>query len=101
MNQLAPFLQALSAEHGWLTAILTWMASARVFAKLCSPQLQQFFTDALLWVSSSKERDDDEFVLRVLMNPFYRVFAWLLDYLLSVKLPTTAQFEAMQQPRNP
>jgi len=104
MNELAPLLDTLSAQHGWLTAALAWLASVRVFAKLCSPQLNVFFAETLLWIHDSPDVDDDAFVNRLLANPIYRITAWLLDYLLSVKLPTLAQFralhEAQQQQKN-
>ncbi len=97
MNQLGPLIDTLSARHGWVAAAFAWLASARVFLKLCSPQLNQFFTETLLWVHDSPMLDDDRFVLRLLANPFYRIAAFLTDYLLSVKLPTLAQFRAHEQ----
>jgi len=103
MNALAPLIDTLSVQHGWLAAAFAWIASARVFLKLCSPQLQQFFNESLLWVHASPELGDDAFVVRLLSNPLYRIAAFLLDYLLSVKLPALAQFRALhsEQPTLP
>jgi len=38
-------------------------------------------------VGVTKTDKDDKFVVAVAGNKYYKAFAWLVDYLLSIKLP--------------
>lgn len=99
--ELQQLLGALAGDQGHLTALLAWMAAARLPLKLCSEKLQSFLTESLAYLHDTPEKDDDLFALKILENPLYRVLAFFVDMLTSVKLPTAAQFRAQFPPTDP
>jgi len=45
-------------------------------------------TDLILAITTAtKTKKDDEFIVNVTSNRFYKAFIWLVNYLLSIKLP--------------
>lgn len=87
MNELQPVIDWLLSKWPWLAGT---MATARIFAKPISGLLQSFLTKLALYVVATPETDDDVWVTKIVTNPIYRVLAFLLDWILSIKLPTEA-----------
>lgn len=88
MEHLQPLLDLLTARHGWLPAALGWMSALRLACKPISIWLQGALTELFAFVQATNESEDDEFVDAMLRARWYRVLAFLLDLLASVKLPT-------------
>lgn len=90
MNELQPLIDALQDKLPWLAVLSSIMGLARLFAKPLSALVQSFFTKLLLYVQGTPETDDDAWVERLLASRPYRAFAFGVDWVLSVKLPTSA-----------
>ena len=95
MNELASLMDLLSAKYGWAAAATGWITTARLTLKPVSSFMQVKMTEALQRIASSPEKDDDELIGKLLANKAYRLFAFLMDLLASVKLPTTASFNEL------
>lgn len=85
---IQPWIDLLSAKHGWLPAVLGGMATARLAIKPFSLALQSLLARAFAFVHETKEAEDDEFIAAMLKRRWYRVLVFLVDTLASVKLPT-------------
>lgn len=88
MEQWQPLIDLLSARHGWIPAVLGWMAALRLAFKPFSLALQSLIGRLFRFVHDTEEAEDDEFVAAMLKRRWYRVLVFLLDWLTSVKLPT-------------
>ncbi len=88
MNELQPLLDLLSAKHGWLASAVAWIGTLRVPLKLLQGKIQAVLSRVLAYVAETPEKDDDDFVRRLLSWWPYRLTALLADAVLSVKLPT-------------
>jgi hypothetical protein len=73
---------------GWLQQTFMVMGALRVLAKPFSATVQSIFDKAVAAAVESSSEGDDHFLAKVLSHPIYRVSAWLLDCVASVKLPT-------------
>lgn len=78
---LAPILDALTAKSGWLLALMTWMATLRIFFKPIMTAIEKAVKD-------SPSTRDDALLLEVEHSKGYVTFCWLLDLLASVKIGT-------------
>lgn len=92
MNELQPILDWIIGKWPWLAGV---MATARVFAKPISGLLQSGLTKLALYALATPEQDDDVWVNRIVTNKVYRFAAFLLDWILSIKLPTAASLKAV------
>lgn len=100
-TEFGNLLKALGGDAGWVTQALTVMAAWRLIAKFLNAWVQARLTQALTVIAKSPEVDDDALVKRILSSKGYRGTAFVIDLLLSVKLPTHAQFqELLAQPPN-
>ena len=82
-------LHWLTERDPWVSELAIWMVLARLLLKTCNLWLQGFLT-RLLAASASYEQADTLHAL--LQHRGYRIFAWLVDAIGSVKLPTHEQF---------
>lgn len=91
MQELQPLLDLLQGNThlGFLPQLVVWIGALRIAAKPFSAWLQILFTRAVLFVQVTPEHDDDAFVERLLANPFYRLIAFTVDLLASIKLPNS------------
>lgn len=85
MTELQPILDWLMGKWPWLAGT---MATARLLAKPISGLLQSFLTKLALYVIATPEQDDDLWVKRLVTHKAYRFSAFLLDWILSIKLPS-------------
>lgn len=77
-----------SVAH-WLAGLAAFVGTVRLFAKWIQLPLQNFLTAAIARVNDSPEKDDDQLLHNMFGSLEYRFFAFLMDYLLSLKLPTS------------
>ncbi|MHB1308293.1 MAG: hypothetical protein ACYDC1_06300 [Limisphaerales bacterium] len=83
-EEFQPLLDLLSARHGWVSAMITWVGVLRIPIKLVSAQALRGFDRA---VASVRGTSDEAWVDRLLHARWYRVLAFVSDWLLSIKLP--------------
>lgn len=88
-DELKPLFDLLQGNQGWLATLIVWIGAVRLAAKPLSAIILQFFNGAVSFVVSSPELDDDQLVIRILKSRSYRIVAFFVDYLASVKLPTS------------
>lgn len=98
MNELQPLLDLLGGNSGKLAVVIAWIGALRLLAKPFSAWVQMGFSKLLAQVQSTPEPDDDELVRRLLASWPYRAFAFGLDWITSVKLPTTASLTKATEP---
>jgi hypothetical protein len=92
-NDFVKLWAALGGDVGLFTQIAVWIGSIRIPLKLVSAFIQKKLTELLVKVADSPFNDDDEMIKVILANKVYRIFAFLFDWVLSVKLPTLQDFE--------
>lgn len=97
MNDIQPIIDALQDKLPWLAALTTVMGILRLIAKPLSALVQSFFTKLLLYVQGTPETDDDAWVERILASKWYRAFAFVVDWVLSIKLPTSASVQKVME----
>ena len=85
--ELQALLDTLAGQHGGLSAGLAWIAALRVSLKPFSIQISSVLDRAVNRACQTDDTDDDQFILRIFSARWYRVLAFLLDLLASVKLP--------------
>jgi len=88
MNEFQPLIDLLSGKFGWLTTVIVWIGALRVPMKIFNGWIQQTLTAFVARVAASPEQDDDEAVRRIIGSLPYRFIAFILDAVLSLKLPT-------------
>lgn len=88
-EEFKPLLTLLGGDHGWIATIIVWIGALRLAAKPFSVALLGLFNRAVKFVQESPEQDDDAFLGRLIASRWYRVLAFFVDYLASIKLPTT------------
>ena len=74
-----PFIVGLAAKYPWLVSLLAVVATLRLVFKPIMSAVEAY-------VKSTPGTGDDEWVAKAQHSPAFRVFAWLLDYLGSVKV---------------
>lgn len=74
-----PFIVSLAASYPWLVTLLTVIAALRLVFKPLMSALHAY-------VQSTASPTDDELLARVEHSRAYKVAAWLLDYLGSIKV---------------
>lgn len=89
MNEIQPIIDWVQANLPWADEALMFIGFARLLAKPISAWLQGLFSKLLAFVERTPETDDDEWLRRVLASVPYRVLSFVVDLLLSVKLPTS------------
>lgn len=94
MNEIQQVISALGGSHGWATAALAWMASARLAIKPGSEYVTTLLMRAAQYLHDSPDPDEETFIVNLLNGRTYRVATFLFDLLLSVKLPKAADFKA-------
>lgn len=100
MNQVQPLIDLLSARYGWLPAVMGWMSASRLAMKFFSTQLQAKLTELMAEAASDKDEANDRDWEAVLGARWYRVAAFTLDLVLSVKLPSISDFRKAKGPSN-
>lgn len=88
-EELKGLIDALSAQHGWIAMIISIMGASRIIAKPIGNALQDFMAKAVAYTRMSSVTDDDALVLKITGSAAYRFFAFLVDWTLSIKLPTS------------
>lgn len=89
MNDIQPLIDALQDKLPWLAALTSFMGLARLLAKPISALVQSFFSKLVLFIQGTPETDDDAWLERVLASKPYRFFSFVVDWVLSIKLPSS------------
>jgi hypothetical protein len=97
MQDIQPLIDALQAKLPWLAALTTIMGALRLLAKPFSALVQSFFSKLLTYVESTPEKDDDTWVTTILGSKLYRLFAFVVDWVLSIKLPNSDSLKKAQE----
>lgn len=84
---LTPIFKALHGDNGWGVAVLSWIGTARVVFKLFSSRVEDLITALAKWLTVNKDQAGIDKVNSLLSTPAWRVFAFLADYVASIKLP--------------
>lgn len=87
MNEIKPLLDLLGGEQGRLVQVIVWIGALRVPMKLLSGQVQGVIQRALDRVVSTEDKGDDALAAKVLASAPYRLLAFAVDMIASVKLP--------------
>ena len=87
---LQPFIDAMQGEQGIVLQISAWMVALRTGFKPFSARLQLYLERIVSYVHETPETDDDKLLQRVLSSRAYRVLAFAIDFLASIKLPRAA-----------
>lgn len=80
---LAPILEGLAGKYGTLAQVIMAMGVLR----LCMKPIMVALADVIKITPSKK---DDAFLAKLLVSPAYKLVCFVLDYLLSIKLPQKA-----------
>jgi hypothetical protein len=95
MNEsLQPLYSLLAGKLGWLPALMGWMAALRVAFKFVSGAVQTRLSSKLAEIAGENDADEIGWIEGVLRQRWYRVLAFLVDLVCSVKLPSLAMFDA-------
>lgn len=92
MNELQPLIDLLSGKFGWLSTVFAWMGAMRVAAKPISAVLQDGAAKFIASAIESESDDDDRLAASILGSRTYRLLAFVLDWVASIKLPTLKQY---------
>jgi len=96
MSEIQPIIDMLQARFPWLATLLITIGTLRIVLKFFSGWLQGLLTSALQRVVDTTEYDDDRLAESILASKIYRVIAFFIDLLTSIKLPTTDSFKKLQ-----
>jgi hypothetical protein len=97
MTELQPIIDWLQNKAPWLTTAIFVMGAFRIVFKVVSSKIQEYLTKAMQRVVDTEEEDDDLLMEQILRNPFYRVFAFCVDMITSIKLPSTATLQELKR----
>lgn len=74
------FILDLLMQNPKLGAVLSLVGVARVVFKPLMTLIQT-------WVDETANKKDDEWFKKLLESKYYKALVWVMDYLLSVKMP--------------
>ncbi len=86
MEQVQPLIHVLEGRFGWLPALMAWMSAVRLSVKPFNEKLQSKLTDLMAKDANDPQSERDWETL--LHKRWYRLSAFALDLIFSVKLPT-------------
>lgn len=101
MEQIQPILDALRSRYGWVAALAAWLPGIMFLFRFMKPvnlRLQAALTRALVNASMEKE-DAYKWHDKVLVKGWYIAFCFLVDFMLTIKLPTHGDFHDMMKDR--
>lgn len=102
MSDLQPILNLLPSEwRGHVVALCAVIGMLRLLVKPFGEMLKRTITRAAETAISSANKDDDHWIIVVLEFPGYRLAAFLLDLVASVKLPHADDLFAPQPKPDP
>jgi hypothetical protein len=97
-SQIQPLLDLLSGHAGWLPQALVWIGALRLALRFFNERLLAWLTVKLAAAAQCPGGDADTVWHRVLGSKSYRVFAFTIDLLFSIKLPSLADYLAELAP---
>jgi Na+/H+ antiporter NhaD/arsenite permease-like protein len=80
-------INALHGNNGWIVAALTWIGTLRLFFKLISASVENLLKALATWLTTTNDQTNIVKVNAILSTYAWRVFAFLADYIASIKLP--------------
>jgi hypothetical protein len=96
-TDLKPLIDLLSGQFGWIATVIVWVGAFRLAMKPVSAALQSVVSLLLSFVADTPETDDDALVLKILQSRTYRVIAFFVDWVASVKLPTSKTVKGLKE----
>lgn len=81
-TELQQALKALTGDNGFVVQIMAWMAASRLLFKA--------FSEKLKAAIESSQAAGNPFVAKIIESGAWKVFAFLVDLVASIKLPITA-----------
>lgn len=85
---ILPVIEALIGKYGefaqWFAVLAMFVGSARLFLKPLMGIIKQV-------VGETKTKKDDELLVKIESNAFYKTLVYLADFILSVKVKTVAK----------
>jgi len=78
-NEVAQALKALTGDNGVVVQVMAWMAALRLVCKMFSEQLKTAI--------ESSQAAGNPFVAGIIESGAWKVFAFLVDLVASIKLP--------------
>jgi len=91
--ELQPYIEWLVAKAPWLTTLAFLVTGLRFALKPFSKWIQAGLSRAVMVVTATPQIDDDAVMQRFLGSVPYRLFAFLVDWGCSVKLPTVLSLQ--------
>ncbi|PTX95755.1 hypothetical protein [Opitutus sp. ER46] len=89
-----PFIVSFASSHPWLVTVLTIIATMRLIFKPVMSVVQAY-------VKSTASQTDDAALAKVETSTAYKIAAWLLDYLGSIKVSTSPAVKPADTPAAP
>lgn len=101
MDQLLPFLP--EAWHGYALTLFASVGAARFLIKPFGEIIRRAILRAAETAIATADTDDDHWIETLLATRTYRIAAFALDYLASVKLPRAEELwtKPVSQNQNP
>jgi len=96
LEPLSALLRSLSGENGFVTQALTWIAALRLAIKPGQIWIRDRIISVLQRAAESADISDDQIVESVLTSSAWRVTAFILDFLASLKLPLVDDFRRIR-----
>ena len=79
-NVLGPILINFAEQYPLITTVVFFMGTFRFFMKPIMVAVETY-------IATTVTKDDDEFMLKLKANKYYKIFVFFLDWSLSLKLP--------------
>jgi hypothetical protein len=89
MSEIQPLLDLLGAKHGWVAAAVAWIGALRLALKPFGAGVARFVAAAVEFCRVAGP-GEVSWMDRVMHSVPYRMLAFLVDYVASVKLPLRA-----------
>ena len=99
MDQLLPFLP--EAWRGYALTLFASVGAARFLIKPFGEIIRRAIQRAAETAIATADKDDDHWIETLLDTRFYRIAAFALDYLASVKLPRAEELWTKPAPPSP
>jgi len=90
---LKPFIESLAGQHGIIAQVLAVLASVVGIARTLIKPIRDIAKEVEKLTKTTK---DDELLAKVEGSKWVALIAWVVDYLLSIKLPAKKAPEAIK-----
>lgn len=88
LQALQPMLNLLGPHFSWVIPVLTYLSVIGMIGRLVSSKVETFFAERLAWKVDAAGSDQDVWTQDILRSKLYRIFAFGLNFLFRVNLPS-------------